>query len=531
MHQKPDDPISAEIERLEKPLGGRRALSWLLFLLATAAFLLLPMAGSGHGSVLRGFLEKLPGVSAQVASSEKAMLGQRPDPTISPPASRKTHDDTTAKGDAPAYQSPAPTVLALDAVWNPGPLADAHQPWANDCKVCHSTPFAQVQDKDCKTCHSEIGDHVKSVAGTVHGVNDLRCASCHRDHEGQFALAAQNRNFTAGECAACHRDIKQADPGTKLENVADFADKHPEFMLDIAGPAPESALTKVRMESGKVLTEPTGLKFPHDVHLAAKGIDSPRGLVRMECSNCHLLKPDGLHFEPTTMKEHCASCHTLKLEPEMSNREVPHGSVPAVLTALREFYSFIVERGGIQPSAEPLTRSIGISRPGGGAPLPARSFVNVPGNAKARAEAAARELFEKRSCVICHEVTPTTEPGMPGTPGQDLPQWKITPIQHKHPWMTQSVFNHATHSTEACTDCHKADTSRKATDVLMPGIGVCRDCHAGSKPAANKITSDCGLCHGFHQPARLQVQAKRTQPILIKAAAADPSVPPAVKAQ
>jgi hypothetical protein len=32
----------------------------------------------------------------------------------------------------------------------------------------------------------------------------------------------------------------------------------------------------------------------------------------------------------------------------------------------------------------------------------------------------------------------------------------------------------------------------------MPAIGKCRECHGGSKPHASKITSNCMLCHGFH---------------------------------
>jgi hypothetical protein len=40
--------------------------------------------------------------------------------------------------------------------------------------------------------------------------------------------------------------------------------------------------------------------------------------------------------------------------------------------------------------------------------------------------------------------------------------------------------------------------SKKASDVAMPRIAKCRECHGGSKPVPDKITSNCLLCHGFH---------------------------------
>ena len=49
-----------------------------------------------------------------------------------------------------------------------------------------------------------------------------------------------------------------------------------------------------------------------------------------------------------------------------------------------------------------------------------------------------------------------------------------------------------------CADCHDAARSKLATDVSMPSIETCRDCHGGSRPVEGKVTSNCLLCHGFH---------------------------------
>jgi hypothetical protein len=43
--------------------------------------------------------------------------------------------------------------------------------------------------------------------------------------------------------------------------------------------------------------------------------------------------------------------------------------------------------------------------------------------------------------------------------------------------------------------------SKAASDVAMPGIAKCRECHGGSRPVEGKVTSNCMLCHGFHDSA------------------------------
>ena len=477
-----NDPIAREIARLQRPQRGRRRLSWLLFMATLGGFLLLPMLASEYAPRVSRLVEDWTKGGPFAVLSERS-AAQRPE-------------------FASQSEAPAPTALALDVSWNPGPLASAHTPWAHDCKVCHSTPFVRVQDKDCLTCHRGIGDHVAREVGEVPGVSDVRCASCHRDHKGAFALASQNRHFTGEACGACHGDIKTSLPATQTGNVRDFADAHPEFRIQLRTGATDDTLKRVRPDGASPLSEPTNLKFPHDVHLASEGIASPKGDVRMTCDNCHTPEPDGLGFAPVTMGEHCQSCHALRMEPLLSAREVPHGPVEDVLSTLREFYAYVAARGGL-PLTEPRPAPpIEIKRPGEASRTPP-SFLAGAGDARSRAAAAATALFEKTSCVVCHEVKRLSAPASDNFPGADLPQWDIAPIAKDHSWMPQSVFNHRAHATAKCGDCHAASSSGKASEVLMPRIAVCRDCHAGAAPVEDKVTSDCGLCHGFHQPSRL----------------------------
>jgi hypothetical protein len=71
-------------------------------------------------------------------------------------------------------------------------------------------------------------------------------------------------------------------------------------------------------------------------------------------------------------------------------------------------------------------------------------------------------------------------------------------------WMPKARFSHAAHSTAltSCDYCHSAQKSHEATDILMPEIGTCRECHGGEALTAQKdrIPGECTLCHGFHVP-------------------------------
>jgi c(7)-type cytochrome triheme protein len=95
-------------------------------------------------------------------------------------------------------------------------------------------------------------------------------------------------------------------------------------------------------------------------------------------------------------------------------------------------------------------------------------------------------------CTECH--LPTR-----GATGQA----DLMPVNFPERFLTSGFFSHAAHSKQKCSDCHAADTSKVASDLLMPDLKSCRDCHLGATAVktAKIVPSDCAMCHAYHVPS------------------------------
>ncbi|WP_370263475.1 hypothetical protein [Limnobacter sp.] len=474
--------LQREQQALQKPLGLKRPLSWIAFWPVLFAFLVLPLLAI-YQPGLFSWLE----VGSQTEAAERTTTTAMP---------VNAHPSLQMDGQDVAQPRPV-TALSLDTVWNPGPLASPHSNLEGDCQACHAGDFSRVKDESCLVCHSNMGLHVKKADLPGMQFEEGRCASCHRDHKGRESLAAQNKHFVGQDCADCHKNIAAVAPNTETQPVSDFVgNKHPAFRITLANSSEPGDLRRVRMLADAKLVEKTSLKFPHDVHLDPKGIDGPNKKVVMNCASCHEASATPTGFKPISMEAHCQDCHTLSFEPALPDRQVPHGSVQEALSTVEEFYAYLAlhpeERNRVNAQ-----RAVLAARPGEQGER--RSNLNkLSGSPRAQAQFAARELFEKTACAVCHEVTPLPGKGNTKTTGANMPQYAIAPIVPWHPWMPMATFDHQAHAFESCESCHKASKSEEASDVLMPAIDGCQSCHAGSKPVLNKVQSDCGVCHGYH---------------------------------
>ena len=406
------------------------------------------------------------------------------------------------------WRQPASAAMASDRFWNPGPVILAHQPIGEKCEACHELAFQQVRDVACLECHTKIGHHVAQDMLPAALFAGTRCAQCHRDHKGVKTTHRDDDRF----CVDCHRDVRSKANGAQAQNAGDFAKDHPAFRLTL--PA-DKGVRRVRQGSAPI-EEASNLVFAHAVHLDPAGVRHPdKGKVALECAACH--QPDAARrgFEPVSMGKHCQDCHRLEFEPAVTSRQVPHGRPADAITVVREFYANLALNG--VPDSFEKAFSVpgeGLLRRAGEA-TPAQRQVALALAAK-KAAYVSEEIFEIRLCRTCHEILRAD-----GAGGRE---WNIAKVRANNAWMPQARFDHKSHAQAKCADCHDVAKSKRSADVAMPRIEGCRECHGGSRPVERKVTSNCLLCHGFHDrkhPWDPQFKPKAATRVASGAAGAD----------
>jgi predicted CXXCH cytochrome family protein len=389
-------------------------------------------------------------------------------------------------------------LLPSDAVWSPGPLHTAHQSIGARCDACHVKPFEPVRDQECFVCHAVVAHHVDIHSHDISVFRGSQCTDCHREHKQPAALVQRDPRV----CTDCHSDLKRRKPNTKVEDATDFGADHPEFRVTVLASIPAARATEglswhpVRLDRNdpEHFVEHSHLRFSHAQHLDPKGVKSPTGERVLSCQDCHKPNASGRDMLPISMETHCSGCHSLRFDEHDPSSGVPHGDLPGLYKTLREHFSraYLVQN----TSAASLPGNGEHRRPGNQQRAlteleqrRARDWVD------AQTLKIARELLEKRVCADCHEVTRMAEK-------TGLEQWQVEPVQLTSNWMPRARFDHAAHISETCVSCHAgAPKSKRATDILLPDIARCRECHGGASSSA-KVASDCLMCHPFHIPSR-----------------------------
>lgn len=417
---------------------------------------------------------------------------------------------------------------SLDASWQSGPPSAAHSAFVQQCDRCHVTPFVGVRNDACLACHKQQAHHSDDAQVlALPGMGHERCASCHAEHRGRDALIARSTAL----CTACHARPERHYAIAHLPPVRRFDADHPAFTLSL--PALQDGRpvrAEVAQGAGAVLRDASNLTFPHDQHLNPEGVNAPDGPRVLACGDCHV--PAGRGFAPIRFAEQCAQCHRLDFDPDRPGSRLLHGRPDEVVAQIREHYAGAALAGGVrEPSAPEVVRLI--RRPGEALTPPQAQAALAW--ADAQAGRTVEDVFSRRICAECHVVSRTGEAAHP---------WRIAPVMLTDTYFTGARFDHSAHASERCGRCHAARKAHLATDVMIPDIGNCRECH-GDPGASGRVATACVDCHGFHiaqktvfGPAGAMAKAAPPAPAAARprlrldtgiegAAAAKPPAPPA----
>ncbi len=381
-----------------------------------------------------------------------------------------------------------------DEMWSSGKLSLAHTSLENDCQACHVKAFEAVTDAACKDCHTGIHDHAdpfrlaRAQPGlTTWGKVELafketfdippgRCVECHTEHEGATRMPATAQRF----CSDCHATLQEQLSDTQLANAADFGTAHPEFQPALITRWDDDRPVLRRLSLARTPREDSNLKFPHDLHLSKTGgvpqmarrLGSEFGFGQaLECKDCHVPTPDGVRFQPINMEEDCGMCHSLAFDRVGGTvRTLRHGEPQQVIADLRALYGG--RSGGSWNGADR-------RRPG----------IHVAPGGSVNAAQAIRATFSPGgACYDCHQVVAPP----PGSLAFD-----IRPVAFPMRYMQKGWFDHRAHRTEECSSCHLAEKSGSASDLLLPDLASCRECHGGESARA-EVPSSCAMCHDYH---------------------------------
>jgi hypothetical protein len=366
-------------------------------------------------------------------------------------------------------------------LWNVGEISSSHKAFGTNCASCHESPFVPVRSSSCMSCHATIGQHADPHLAPTADLNNERCESCHHEHKGVTLATKDDQS----DCVSCHADLKSVMPTTKLANVTDFGDGHPEFSPSLVQDAAAHTLARFPLDD-KNAVDNSHLKFTHMTHLKLDKVKKAGAEKGSTCATCHEEAPGGMVFKPVQFDKSCADCHQLQFEPKHPEWRLPHGHPEDVANRIRGYYS----EAALANETFPAPRSDIFEKPGADLPPPAPTGGDM---VSAQTAAAMMSSIARSACGECHVTAPPAA-GEPDT------AWKVLPVYVPDRFLPKAQFRHDKHTTMTCQGCHAAETSDGGVAALLPGIETCKGCHAGEGGAPQRIASRCVSCHVFHNP-------------------------------
>ena len=366
-------------------------------------------------------------------------------------------------------------------VYSSGPLSHAHAVFTQQCILCHTTQAgvfsARVTGKACLTCHDAPQHHANQTFTP-------ECSTCHVEHKGARLLQATSD----AACTQCHADLRTRDGRPHyVASITHFEKNHPDL----------AALRTAQADPGTV-------RLNHYVHLQPNLIGPDNTRVQMTCEACHRpsvspygtaeihpvaatdatlsRRHDQAYMPPPEFAKHCAACHTLQFDRRFGNDQVPHDKPEVVHTFLfNKFTGYIATHPDAVHEVSTPDRQI-----------PERARLRrVARNASEWVQFQvddAEWLLYAKTCKQCHTLKPT---------GSALPEVARSNLTTR--WLSHAEFDHHAHRMMSCTACHThTPDSRETTDILLPGIQTCQQCHRAPGPANESAEGRCFECHQYH---------------------------------
>ena len=189
----------------------------------------------------------------------------------------------------------------------------------------------------------------------------------------------------------------------------------------------------------------------------------------------------------------CAACHVLQFDPLMP-QPAPHDQPQLVHAFITKKYTDYIQLHpdalrlpvlAIDQSMAPELSSEAL-RPTRTEPL---QLASSPAEwVQLRSQEAERLLWNK-NCKLCHASTEHEGLGLPQSVKAIIPPR----------WLPRSEFDHEAHRMLACVSCHThIPNSRQTSDINIPGIALCRQCHKQGGASQLAAEGHCFECHSYH---------------------------------
>ncbi len=354
---------------------------------------------------------------------------------------------------------------------------------------------SSAMDQNCLACHEGRKFHQPNM------VTEFACQECHKEHQNSGFMPEVNSSY----CTSCHGSADMMAGSRTLGNTIDphafptFL-SHSDLKLQ-ARDRPEDGYTDVitafhkdhpefRLLRDKV-RDGNSLKFNHEVHMRTGKI--PRTL---NCIDCHERDGRGEYQRPITYEKHCVECHTLQFDPETTGDQekpgiyLPHGDPYYVRAFLRSLniqyeeyarsHEGIVGRDELEKYVREKKLSIEELYESGENLERAVFFADMKGEIPG----GLRAPFA--GCATCHEVS---------EPASDSATPAIRDVKTPDRWMVLGKFNHDMHRKGlSCVDCHQVMNSALTSDLNLPSIKSCVECHSPKGGTDHR----CIRCHAYH---------------------------------